>query len=102
VLEDEIEAACLKVIEDYPKQVQLYRSGKTAFGFLVGQVHRATQGRALPCLVDDTMRRLLEAPPLEITKIEGDGDEVVVHAEYTPHYELVRLDIILDKDKEVL
>jgi len=102
VRDEEIEAACRDVIKNYPKQVQLYRSGKTAFGFLVGQVHRATQGRALPRLVDDTMRRLLEAPPLEITKIEGDGDEVVVHAEYTPHYELVRLDIILDKDKEVL
>lgn len=41
-----------------------------------------------------------DVPALRIMKIEGDGDEVVVHAVYERPIELVRLNIVLDKEKE--
>jgi aspartyl-tRNA(Asn)/glutamyl-tRNA(Gln) amidotransferase subunit B len=58
-----IEGACAKVIADNPKQVEQYRAGKTTvFGFFVGQVMKATKGSANPQLVNDTLKRLLDAP----------------------------------------
>jgi aspartyl-tRNA(Asn)/glutamyl-tRNA(Gln) amidotransferase subunit B len=51
---------CAKVIADNPKQAEQIRAGKTAlFGFLVGQVMKATKGSANPQLVNDTLKRLL-------------------------------------------
>lgn len=56
-----IEAICREVIAANPKQVESYRGGKTGvFGYLVGQVMKATQGRASPELVNETLRRLLQ------------------------------------------
>lgn len=55
-----IEAACKRVIEAFPKQVEQLRAGKTnVVGFLVGQVMKETQGSANPQLVNETLKRLI-------------------------------------------
>jgi aspartyl-tRNA(Asn)/glutamyl-tRNA(Gln) amidotransferase subunit B len=55
-----LEAVCRQVIESNPKQAETYRSGKTGvFGFFVGQVMKATQGRASPELVNELLKRML-------------------------------------------
>jgi len=59
------EGALAKIIDEtiaaHPKQVEQYRSGKTAVGgFLVGQVMRATRGQADPAAVN---RMLTERLP---------------------------------------
>lgn len=55
----EVEAA----IEAHPDKVDEYRGGKTGLlGFFVGQVMRATGGRADPQLVNRLLRERLEAP----------------------------------------
>ncbi|GAW91607.1 Asp-tRNA(Asn)/Glu-tRNA(Gln) amidotransferase subunit GatB [Calderihabitans maritimus] len=49
-----------KVIEENPKSVEDYRNGKDrAFGFLVGQVMKATKGKANPQLVNKLLRERL-------------------------------------------
>jgi aspartyl-tRNA(Asn)/glutamyl-tRNA(Gln) amidotransferase subunit B len=54
----EIEA----VLAEFPAQVGEYRAGKAAvFGFLVGQVMKRTAGRADARLVNEELRRRLEA-----------------------------------------
>jgi aspartyl-tRNA(Asn)/glutamyl-tRNA(Gln) amidotransferase subunit B len=48
------------VIAANPKQVEQYRSGKTAvLGFLVGQVMKASRGQANPQMVNDLLRQKL-------------------------------------------
>jgi aspartyl-tRNA(Asn)/glutamyl-tRNA(Gln) amidotransferase subunit B len=43
-----------------PKQVEQYRSGKTAtLGWFVGQVMKATRGQANPQLVQDVLKKEL-------------------------------------------
>src|SRR5262249_29381819 len=55
-----IEAACRAVVEGNPKQVEQYRSGQTkVLGFFVGQVMKATGGKANPALVNEILRKLL-------------------------------------------
>jgi aspartyl-tRNA(Asn)/glutamyl-tRNA(Gln) amidotransferase subunit B len=55
-----LEAICQQVIAANPKQADSYRGGKTGvFGFFVGQVMKATQGRAAPELVNDLLKQLL-------------------------------------------
>jgi aspartyl-tRNA(Asn)/glutamyl-tRNA(Gln) amidotransferase subunit B len=55
-----IEAAVDKVIADNPAQVELYRGGKTAtFGWFVGQVMKATGGKANPALVNEVLKKKL-------------------------------------------
>ena len=55
-----IEAAARAVLAQNPKQVEQYRSGKSnLIGFFVGQVMKATQGKANPQAVNDLLRRLL-------------------------------------------
>jgi aspartyl-tRNA(Asn)/glutamyl-tRNA(Gln) amidotransferase subunit B len=55
-----IEAAIDKVIADNPGQVEKYRSGKQGvIGWLVGQVMKATQGKANPKLVNELLRKKL-------------------------------------------
>jgi aspartyl-tRNA(Asn)/glutamyl-tRNA(Gln) amidotransferase subunit B len=57
-----IEAVCARILEDSPKQVEQYRSGKTGvFGYFVGQAMKATKGSANPQLVNETLKRLLES-----------------------------------------
>jgi len=56
----ELEAIVDRVIADYPEQVQQYRDGKTrVIGFLVGQVMKATQGKANPGQVNQILRAKL-------------------------------------------
>jgi aspartyl-tRNA(Asn)/glutamyl-tRNA(Gln) amidotransferase subunit B len=55
-----IEEACKSVIAENPKQAEAVRGGKKqVLGFLVGQVMKATGGKANPALVSETLERLL-------------------------------------------
>jgi aspartyl-tRNA(Asn)/glutamyl-tRNA(Gln) amidotransferase subunit B len=55
-----IDAMVQKVLDANPDQVGQYHSGKTqVLGFLVGQVMKASQGKANPNQVNETLRRLL-------------------------------------------
>ncbi len=55
-----IEAACRAAVAGNPKQVEQYRAGKTAMlGYFVGQVMKATGGKANPQLVNETLKGLL-------------------------------------------
>ena len=57
---DEIEKIVAKVIEENPKPVEQYRQGKTGnFGFFVGQVMKATGGRANPQTVNEILKKRL-------------------------------------------
>jgi aspartyl-tRNA(Asn)/glutamyl-tRNA(Gln) amidotransferase subunit B len=58
---DAIEAAVRAVVEAHPDAAADYRAGKTkTFGFLVGQVMKATGGRANPTLVGAQLKKVLE------------------------------------------
>ena len=57
-----IQAAADQAIEDNPKAVQDYMSGKeTAVKFLVGQVMKATRGQANPALANQVLQQKLES-----------------------------------------
>jgi aspartyl-tRNA(Asn)/glutamyl-tRNA(Gln) amidotransferase subunit B len=57
----EIESMIDKVIESNPQQLEQYRSGKDRlFGFFVGQVMKASQGKANPKQVNDILKSKLE------------------------------------------
>ena len=57
----EIESMIDKVINNNPEQLAQYRSGKDRlFGFFVGQVMKASQGKANPKQVNDILRKKLE------------------------------------------
>jgi aspartyl-tRNA(Asn)/glutamyl-tRNA(Gln) amidotransferase subunit B len=54
-------AVVRQVMADHPKPVTQFKAGKTrAFGFLVGQVMKATRGQANPESVNALLRRELE------------------------------------------
>ncbi len=56
----ELEAMVDQVIADNPEQVEQYRAGKEkVLGFLVGQVMKATQGKANPAKVNEILRAKL-------------------------------------------
>ncbi|MFI5289301.1 MAG: Asp-tRNA(Asn)/Glu-tRNA(Gln) amidotransferase subunit GatB [Polyangia bacterium] len=56
-----IEAACRTAIEANPKQLAQYRAGNAKLvGFFVGQVMKATQGKANPELVNRLLAKLLD------------------------------------------
>jgi aspartyl-tRNA(Asn)/glutamyl-tRNA(Gln) amidotransferase subunit B len=58
--EDKIGAVAREVIAANPKQVEQYRSGKTAtLGWLVGQVMKATRGQANPQMVQELLKKEL-------------------------------------------
>jgi aspartyl-tRNA(Asn)/glutamyl-tRNA(Gln) amidotransferase subunit B len=62
--QEAIAAAVRGVIEANPKPVADFRAGKQqSFGFLVGQVMKATRGKANPVLVNEMLRRVLETGP---------------------------------------
>jgi aspartyl-tRNA(Asn)/glutamyl-tRNA(Gln) amidotransferase subunit B len=49
-----------RVLEAHPKAVAEFRAGKQqTLGFLVGQVMKATRGKANPALVNSLVRKLL-------------------------------------------
>ncbi|MDY6989165.1 MAG: Asp-tRNA(Asn)/Glu-tRNA(Gln) amidotransferase subunit GatB [Thermodesulfobacteriota bacterium] len=59
--EDEIAEVVKQVLADHGKEVSDYKAGKTKlFGFFVGQVMKATRGKANPKLVNDMLREALE------------------------------------------
>jgi aspartyl-tRNA(Asn)/glutamyl-tRNA(Gln) amidotransferase subunit B len=55
-----IEAIVAEVLAANPKQVEDYRAGKEkAFNSLVGQVMKATKGKANPAQVNELLRKKL-------------------------------------------
>ncbi len=55
-----IEKVIDEVIAKNPKQLEQYRAGKeTLFGFFVGQVMKATQGKANPAQVNELLKKKL-------------------------------------------
>jgi len=57
----EIESMIDEVIKSNPEQLEQYRSGKDRlFGFFVGQVMKASQGKANPKQVNDILKSKLE------------------------------------------
>jgi aspartyl-tRNA(Asn)/glutamyl-tRNA(Gln) amidotransferase subunit B len=55
-----IEAAIKAVIEANPDKVAAYRAKPTMFGWFVGQVMKATGGKANPKVVNETLKTLLD------------------------------------------
>jgi len=56
-----IEKAIDEVMTKNPKQLEQYRAGKeTLFGFFVGQVMKATQGKANPAQVNELLKNKLK------------------------------------------
>jgi aspartyl-tRNA(Asn)/glutamyl-tRNA(Gln) amidotransferase subunit B len=61
--EGALRAVVRQVIADNPKPVEQYRAGKTTtLGFLVGQVMKATGGKANPAIVNALVREALDLP----------------------------------------
>ena len=61
--EGAVEAAIRAALEAHADAVAQYRAGKQqTFGFLVGQVIKATKGKANPALVNAMLRRILDTP----------------------------------------
>ncbi|HET9149425.1 MAG TPA: Asp-tRNA(Asn)/Glu-tRNA(Gln) amidotransferase subunit GatB [Alphaproteobacteria bacterium] len=54
-----IEAAADKVIADNPKQVEQYRKNPNIIGWFVGQVMKATGGKANPAAVNEILKKKL-------------------------------------------
>jgi len=55
-----IEKVIDEIIARNPKQLEQYRAGKEAlFGFFVGQVMKATQGKANPAQVNELLKKKL-------------------------------------------
>ncbi len=53
-----IETDVDQVLAAHPEQVEEFRSGKDkVFGFLVGQVMKATKGKANPKIVNEILRK---------------------------------------------
>ena len=58
----ELEAVVAQIVADNPGQAEQYRAGKEQLlGFFVGQVMKATRGRANPQLVNDLLRQALSS-----------------------------------------
>jgi len=61
--QDAIDRIVAGVLEGHAATVAEYRAGKTkTFGFLVGQVMKATAGKADPARVNESVRRVLGTP----------------------------------------
>ena len=55
-----IERAVAEILAQYPKEAEEYRKGREkVFGFFVGQVMKATQGKANPQLVNELLKKKL-------------------------------------------
>lgn len=56
-----LEETVVKILSDFPKEVGSYRAGKTKLmGFFVGQVMRATHGKANPKMVNEILEGRLK------------------------------------------
>jgi aspartyl-tRNA(Asn)/glutamyl-tRNA(Gln) amidotransferase subunit B len=61
--QDAIDRIVAEVLEKHAGPVADYRAGKTkAFGFIIGQVMKATAGKADPARVNESVRRVLGDP----------------------------------------
>ncbi len=59
---DAISEAVQKVLDAHNNEVESYKAGKTKLlGFFVGQVMKATNGKANPKMVNEVLRKMLEA-----------------------------------------
>ncbi len=59
--EKAIEAAVIEVMKNHPQSVKDYKAGRErAFGFIVGQVMKATKGKANPQLVNKILKEKLK------------------------------------------
>lgn len=57
-----IEKIVMEIVNANPGQVEQYRSGKNKlFGFFVGQVMKASKGQANPDLVNEILKKVLDA-----------------------------------------
>jgi len=57
-----IEGIIKEVLDNSPKQIEQYRSGQEkVFGYFVGQVMKATQGKANPKQVNELLRKFLDS-----------------------------------------
>jgi aspartyl-tRNA(Asn)/glutamyl-tRNA(Gln) amidotransferase subunit B len=56
-----IEAAIKEIIAASPKQVEAYRAKPTTIGWFVGQVMKATGGKANPKIVNELLKKALDA-----------------------------------------
>jgi len=57
-----IEGIIQGVLDNSPKQIEQYRNGQEKlFGYFVGQVMKATQGKANPAQVNELLRKKLDA-----------------------------------------
>jgi aspartyl-tRNA(Asn)/glutamyl-tRNA(Gln) amidotransferase subunit B len=56
-----IEAAIKEIVAANPKQVEAYRAKPTMLGWFVGQVMKSTGGKANPKIVNDLLRKALNA-----------------------------------------
>ena len=58
----ELEAIIQQVLDSSPQQIEQYRGGQQkVLGYFVGQVMKATQGKANPKQVNELLRKFLEA-----------------------------------------
>jgi aspartyl-tRNA(Asn)/glutamyl-tRNA(Gln) amidotransferase subunit B len=56
-----IEGIIAEVLASSPKQIEQYRNGQTKLmGYFVGQVMKATQGKANPQQVNELLRKRLD------------------------------------------
>jgi aspartyl-tRNA(Asn)/glutamyl-tRNA(Gln) amidotransferase subunit B len=63
--EDVVEAAMRSSMDRYPDKVQAFRSGnKGLLGLFMGDVMKATQGKADPRKVNEVVKRMLEQDPV--------------------------------------
>ena len=61
--QDAIDRIVAEVLDRHAGPVADYRAGKTkAFGFIIGQVMKATAGKADPARVNESVRRVLGEP----------------------------------------
>ncbi len=59
--DDEIKTMVTEAINNNPQSVADYKSGKTsAIGFLVGQVMKASKGKANPQKVNEMLKEMLD------------------------------------------
>lgn len=59
---DEIKAMCDEIVNNNPQSVIDYKAGKDrAMGFLVGQVMKASKGKANPQIVSKTIKEILDS-----------------------------------------
>ncbi len=59
--ESQLQAIVAEVLEQHPEELQRYLSGKKKlFGFFVGQVMKATKGKANPRVVNQLLQQLLQ------------------------------------------